>query len=432
MDYKIGDSVTVTGKPYYTSYGGKPGKELTNYSGKITHINDKSGVPYPIHVDQKGWFALANIVSDESSEDATDNFKDAYDKWNYNIGAAQKKARNVSIVCVFQGNDITSDMEKYLVSFSYTDNEEGIADDISLTLDDRDEQWTKWISSDTDFNIKGAEIGVSIVKHNYHNDGKDEIFECGTFEVDTVDVKGPPRQLTFKASAINSESKLKNEPKTQAWETVTLEEIAVEIASRADYACKYYSAVTAYYERLEQVKESDIAFLSRMCKKVGISLKVSNKAIILFDQSKFEKEEAVMTVTPDCGLITYDLKETANDAEYNKCTVKYTNPKTKKTISGSYELKNIEDGKSFTVTDEKVSSKAEAQSLAKKKLREKNREGNSVSFTLAGDFSLVAGVNINVEGFYGFDGKYMVKTATHNVTGGYNTTILARKVLEDC
>ena len=88
MDYKIGDSVTVTGKPYYTSYGGKPGKELTNYSGKVTHINDKSGVPYPIHVDQKGWFAIANIVSDDSNEDATDDFKDAYDKWSYNIGAA--------------------------------------------------------------------------------------------------------------------------------------------------------------------------------------------------------------------------------------------------------------------------------------------------------------------------------------------------------
>ena len=58
MDFKKGDKVTVSGRPYYTSYGGSVGAELKNYTGTVTYINDREGVPYPVHVDSKGWFPL--------------------------------------------------------------------------------------------------------------------------------------------------------------------------------------------------------------------------------------------------------------------------------------------------------------------------------------------------------------------------------------
>lgn len=431
MDYKIGESVIVTGTPYYTSYGGSPGKALTNYSGKITHLNNKDNVPYPIHIDQKGWFAVSNIVAANGNSNSGNDYGSSYDKWSYDIASAKAKARNVSIICVFQGKNITKDVESYITSFDYTDNEEGTADDINLTLNDRDMEWLRWISNGNEVEIKGSEIACSIVKRNFNNDGKDEVFECGTFEVDTINHKGFPEQITLKASSISETSTLRTEKKTKAWENVTLEEIATEIAAGSNFVCKYYSAAQCYYNRVEQINESDMTLLSRLCKAAMISLKVSNKAIILFEQTKFEKEAAVMTITPGCGLISYDLQYTANDSEYNKCTIKYTDPNTKKTIEGSYTDKSIKDGKSFTLTDVKVSSKSEANTLAKSKLREKNREGNKVTFSLPGNFKLVAGANVNVEGFYGFDGKYMIQTATHKVTGGYTTSITARKVIND-
>lgn len=56
--WNIGDEVTVSGRPQYSSYGtGKPGANVTNYKGSITHLNLKDGVPYPIHVGYLGWFA---------------------------------------------------------------------------------------------------------------------------------------------------------------------------------------------------------------------------------------------------------------------------------------------------------------------------------------------------------------------------------------
>lgn len=61
-DWNIGDTVTVTGKPQYSSYGtGKPGKMVTNYTGSITQLNLKEGVPYPIHVGALGWFRESEV-----------------------------------------------------------------------------------------------------------------------------------------------------------------------------------------------------------------------------------------------------------------------------------------------------------------------------------------------------------------------------------
>lgn len=60
--WKIGDEVIVNGKPQYSSYGtGKPGRSLSSYKGKVTHLNLKSNIPYPIHVDYKGWFSKDQV-----------------------------------------------------------------------------------------------------------------------------------------------------------------------------------------------------------------------------------------------------------------------------------------------------------------------------------------------------------------------------------
>lgn len=61
-DWKVGDSVIANGRPQYSSYGiGNPGRLVTNHKGKITYLNLKPGIPYPIHVDYLGWFAESEI-----------------------------------------------------------------------------------------------------------------------------------------------------------------------------------------------------------------------------------------------------------------------------------------------------------------------------------------------------------------------------------
>ena len=60
--WAIGDEVIASGRPQYTSYGeGTPGANVTNYKGKVTHLNLKSGVPYPICVGYLGWFSESQV-----------------------------------------------------------------------------------------------------------------------------------------------------------------------------------------------------------------------------------------------------------------------------------------------------------------------------------------------------------------------------------
>lgn len=59
---EIGDEVTVTGCPQYTSYGdGTPGDWVENYTGRVTYLNLREGVPYPVAVGALGWFSLDQI-----------------------------------------------------------------------------------------------------------------------------------------------------------------------------------------------------------------------------------------------------------------------------------------------------------------------------------------------------------------------------------
>ena len=73
----------------------------------------------------------------------------------------------------------------------------------------------------------------------------------------------------------------------------------------------------------------------------------------------------------------------------------------------------------------------EAKALAEKNLRLHNKFCRQARFLLPGDTNLVAGVNVMLKGWGGYDGKYIIKQAVHKLDGsGYTTQISLRMVLE--
>lgn len=354
--WNIGDTVTVSGKPQYSSYGnGTPGAALTNYTGSITHLNLKAGVPYPIHVDQKGWFA-------ESQVEAASKFES---KETGSGGA------------------------------------------------------------------KGATIKASIVKKNWLGNGEELELNCGTFEIDSVDVSGPPQKIVLKATSIPYTSTTRTQKKTKAWEKIKLSGIAREIAKRNGLQAMFESGYDPMYTRKEQVQESDIVFLQRLCKDAGIALKVTAKTIVLFDVAQYEKKEPVKTIEKGSNDIsTYSLQTGMNDTAYSSCRVSYTDPKTKKLIEYTFTPPSADKSGQVLEVNEKVSSREEAKQLAMKRLRDKNKDEFRASFVMAGDVMLVAGVTVMLSGFGFFDGKYIIEKATHTVASGYKTSISVRRVLE--
>ncbi|WP_217958070.1 phage late control D family protein [Acutalibacter muris] len=342
-------------------------------------------------------------------------------------------ARRTAVRLTFDGVDISADVNRYLQSLSYTDNEQDETDDLQITLDDREGVWLgSWLNSPGA--SKGAELSAVIIQKNWESDGKDRVLDCGTFQLDSVAGSGPPTKVTIKGGSIPYTSTIRTQKKTQAWEKISLSAIANEIAGKNGLQCMFESAFDPFYERREQVQESDITFLQRLCKAAGISLKVTAKIIVLFDAAEYEQKDAVRTVKRGAAdVLRYSFNTSFQDASYSSCHVTYTDPPSGKTYEATFQAPDAAANGSGQVLEinEKVSSNAEAKTLAEKRLREKNGQQFTASFNLVGDARLVAGLTVIVEGYGAFDGKYIIECATHSVSSsGYTTNIKLRRVLE--
>lgn len=434
----------------------------------------------------------------------------------------RNRARRTEIKLEFKGVDISRDLEKYLQSMTYTDNEEDKTDDISITLDDRGSKWlTKWLntknatktvqgSAKKDIAVgdivqfkggpvyissmaasptvnrgasrckvtiknsnahplhlisedgarvygwvnaadveggeagqpqqekerkafKGTEIHAVIIQKNPFSDGKDKVHDCGVFEIDSVDFSGPPDKLTIKATSIPYSSTLRQTDKTKVWENSTLKNIGAAIAANNGLQLMYISEYNPTYERKEQLNISDIVFLQSLCKGAGISLKVTSKTIVMFDAAEFEKKPEVKKLKKGKkNILSYKLSTSTTDTEYAKCTVSYTNPVTKEKIEASYTKPggSGENAQELKI-EEKVNSREEALTLAGKYLRAKNKGETTAQITVIGDVDYCAGITVRLYGYGEYDGKYIVETATHNLTGGYTTDLKLRSCLED-
>lgn len=429
----------------------------------------------------------------------------------------ENMARRIEIRLEFEGVDISPDINKYLLSMTYTDNEEDKADDFQLTLDDREGIWLgAWLNTPaqpkttnnanddgwkvgdevtangkpqyssygngkpgktvenykgkvTKLNTinkvsyplhvdkrgwfgesqldktaekqdtmtqsagaKGAMIHALLIQKNWNSTGKDKVLDCGVFEIDSVDGSGPPAKVNMKGTSIPYTSTIRKQAKTRAWENISLLAIANEIATKNGMKCMFESKYNPYYKRKEQVQQSDIVFLQGLCKNAGISLKVTAKTIVLFDAATYEQKATIRDIKRgEADVLSYRFSTNFNDTAYSSCHVSYTDPKTGSTIEYTYKPRNADGSGQVLEINEKVNDREEARQLAMKRLREKNKREYTAEFSLVGDLNLVAGVTVKVIGYGAFDGKYIIESATHNLTGGYTVNIKLRRVLEE-
>lgn len=280
----------------------------------------------------------------------------------------------------------------------------------------------------------GFLIRAAIIRENWYGDGKEDKLDCGKFELDAVTAEGPPTAVTIKGTSLPYGTRIRQTRKTKAWESYTLSGIAKEIARTGGMKCMFESSANPFYKRQEQLTESDIAFLSRLCKDAGISLKVTDNIIVLFDQAKYEAQPPIMHIAKDGGnYIKYTLRTGETATKYATCRVRYTVPDTGRVITGIAYAEDYKADKKNNQQLEvtaKVGSAAEAQALAVKRLRLQNKYALTARFTMPGNPALMAGVTVTLSGFGYWSGKYIVSQAKHTVGKGYVTEINVRRVLE--
>lgn len=284
---------------------------------------------------------------------------------------------------------------------------------------------------------RGLKISAAIVRRNWGNDGKDDILECGEFELDSVEASAPPATVTIKATALPYSSSIRQTLKSKSWENTELHSIAKEIAAQNGMGLMFESAYNPKYARMEQYRTSDIAFLQKLCHDAGASLKVTNRIVVIFDQAKYEDKKAIRVIKfgEEGGYTKYRLSTGTNDT-YTSCRVSYTDPNGTVISAVEYAENYSEDngGKNQCLEiSQKVNSVAEAQLLAHKMLRLHNKLEYEATFDLPGNTGLAAGCTVELSGFGAWNGKYIIKQAKHSISrsSGYVTQIKLRKVLKE-
>lgn len=334
-------------------------------------------------------------------------------------------ARRVIPAVFYNKKDISADLSQYLKSISYTDNMTGEADDLQIVLADVEHLWSGgWMPE------LGAKLDVSWLLKDWEINGVPTSFHAGIFEVDEVSCTFGPSQADIKAVSIPDNNTLRGVEHTRVWEKATLQKVCKDIADSCQLELSYEPDYEVNYDRVEQSEESDLAFLTKLCRDAGLALKIYNEKLVIFDESVYEQAASVLTISATQSDLfggTRFIRKLRDT--YKACHVKYQRGEDKQLIEFTFSAPDKSEGKILQVKEE-VSSIAEAERLAKKRLREKNCEEVTGSFNCIGNPALVASSTVNVVGFGAFDGKYIVTRAQHDISSsGYRCSVDIRRCL---
>lgn len=344
-----------------------------------------------------------------------------------NAATGSTLARRINLKILYESTDISADITKYLKSFSFGDVMSGAADDIDITLEDREELWQgDWLPA------RGAILTVSLITKAWSAaDDEDHELPVGQFEIDEIENSSPPNEVKIKGVSIPNNAEIRGIEKNHSWEKANLSVIAKDIATGAGLELYYDTADDPNLERAEQTEQTDLEFLMKLCKDEGLALKISDRQIIIFDEQKYEKADPVRTITKGSTAVkTFSIKSSIHNI-YKACHVKYKESKKNELIEFTFIAPDKKDSRGMTLqVNEQVANIAEAEKMAKKKLREKNREEITISMSMVGSFDLLSSNTVTLSGFHVFDGKYIIIKGKHDIGSGYGVNIDLRKVLD--
>ena len=334
------------------------------------------------------------------------------------------EARRVKIKCLYDSQDISQDIAAFLKSFFITEVLGGEADEAEITLHDREELWMgDWLPE------MGATMDITLQISNWEGEGDIRELPFGKFDVDEMTESGWPHEVKIKLISVPVTGGINTVKRTRAWEKVKLSAIAQDVAGGVGMELYYDTEEDPMQERAEQSEQTDLSFLQKLCKDAGLSLKVTDNKIVIFDVSKYEQADPVLEIVNGTNAVkSFECRQTIHDI-YKACHVKYKHSKKDELIEFTFTDPKREKGETLEI-NEKVESVAEAEKLAKKKLHEKNLEETSVSLTMVGNFALLASNTITLKNFHSFDGKYLITKSSHEVGNGYTTKVDLRRVID--
>lgn len=309
----------------------------------------------------------------------------------------------------YEGKDITAEIAPFVTNVTYTDRLEGESDEVEIVLDDREGRWKdRWYPE------QGSRLTVRM---GY--DGR-PLMPCGVFELDEIELAGPPDTVTLRGVAAGIKPALRTK-KSRAFEGVTLRQIAERVAR--ENGLRLAGVIDDIrLGRVTQNQEYDLAFLKRISDDYGQVFSVRGDTIIYHELAELQKTPPVLVI--DRGQMTRWRMSDKTSRVYCAARVRYFDPKTKKVIETSVDNKAVKGGDSLIIT-ERCENKAQAIKRARAALKKANIRQVEGEVAVIGDPRLVAGNNVELTGLGRLSGVYQIRVSRHLMdrSGGYRTEI---------
>ena len=274
-------------------------------------------------------------------------------------------ARNIRVIVIFNKVDISDEIAHSISSLNYTDNSKNAIDDLEIELENLDYRWLKeWYPDEN------AQLLVGI-----HEELETEtnFLDLGTFYVDEPTFED--QKLTLKCLALPLDQNIRDQKNSVAWEKVTLKELVMQIANKHEMNAELY-AENVFFERLDQNKETDLAFINRVVKEIGLNMKVSDDKIIIFDDEEMEKNDTIEVFNiKDYRIRSFSLKK-KNKEIYDKVEVSYYDPDKKKVVKEIITKEELDKRNEVTTGDseEKESKNKDSKKTNKKSQKKTNKK----------------------------------------------------------
>ena len=270
-------------------------------------------------------------------------------------------ARNIRVIVIFNKVDISDEVAHSISSLNYTDNSKNAIDDLEIELENLDYHWLKEWYPDENAQLL---VGIHEELENETN-----FLDLGTFYVDEPTFED--QKLTLKCLALPLDQNIRDQKNSVAWERVTLKELVMQIANKHEMNAELY-AENVFFERLDQNKETDLVFINRVVKEIGLNMKVSDDKIIIFDDEEMEKNDTIEVFNiKDYRIRSFSLKK-KNKEIYDKVEVSYYDPDKKKVVKEIITKEELDKRNEVTTGDsEEKESKAKDSKKTNKKSQKK-------------------------------------------------------------
>ena len=301
----------------------------------------------------------------------------------------------------YNGHNVTLDFSEYLQEITYTDYEKEQSDELTIHLKDNDKKFqNNWYLE------KGAKLSC---KFGYENA---EILNTGTFTIDESTFNssqdGDTIEVKALAATINSPLRTSN---SRVFEDKTLVQIAREFGQIHGYKVAGSEGFVKVGRQI-QFNETDLHFLTRIANQFGYIFKITDGVLTFTKADTLTSADSVLILKKE-DIKNLSLTDTSSKI-YKACSVKYFNAKTKKLCSYTEKRNYGVDTLKLTV---KANSKEEAMKIAKAGLQNGSKEiKGSISLKKPSPL-FCAGVNILINDYGRFGGKYHITSANHTFSG---------------